>query len=149
MKNKNLLTLLRKVNACSEAIEWIENDKLTLKQAWSKCKQPDWLIWFAAKTKMATHQEIVLVACDCAETALKYVPEGENRPRLAIEAARKWAKKPNEINRKNAYAAYAAAHAAAAYAAYAAAHAADDAKLKTQKLLCKLIRTKIKLKEPK
>ena len=33
---------------------------------------------------------IRLLACDFAETALKYVPAGEDRPRLAIETARRF-----------------------------------------------------------
>jgi hypothetical protein len=179
MKNKVLIKLLTEVSACTEAVEWIKKDKLTLKQAWDKCERADWLIWFAAETKMATHQEIVLVACDCAETALKYVPKGEDRPRLAIKAARRWAKEPTA---HAAYAAYAAAHAAyaaadpayvagaatyvagaaacaayaAADAAHAAAHAADAAYIAgaaagaaAQKQLCKIVRDRIKPKEPR
>ena len=34
--------------------------------------------------------QIRLLACDFAETALKYVPAGEDRPRLAIETARRF-----------------------------------------------------------
>jgi len=145
MNNKLFLKLLTKIDACPEAVDWIKKDKLTLKQAWDKCERADWLIWFAAKTNMASHQETVLVACDCAETVLKYVPKDEDRPRLAIEAARKWALNPVAYAADAAYAAYAAAYAAyaahAAHAAYAAAYAAK------QKELCKIVRNRIKIKK--
>jgi hypothetical protein len=89
-----------------------------------------------------TREKVVLAACACAELALKYVPAGEERPKQAIETARKWARGEatlQEVNAANAAAyadaayaaasaAYAAANAAyAAYAAYAAASAASDA----------------------
>ena len=62
----------------------------------------------------------MLAACACAETALKYVKPGEDRPHKAIETARAWARGEASIDdvRKAAYAADAAY---AAYAAYAAA----------------------------
>jgi hypothetical protein len=75
-------------------------------------------------------------AAECAKRVLKHYeakyPE-DKRPRLAIQAAMRWAKSPTEENRAAAYAAAYAARAApyaanAAYAAdYAAAYAADYA----------------------
>jgi len=172
VNNKELLDLLDKLNACSSAIEWIKKEKLNLKQAWWRCEKADWLIWFAAKTDMVSHQKIVLVACACAETTLKYVPKGEDRSKNAIKAARNWALNPTEENRAAAAdAAYAAAHAAAdaaahaaAYAAahaadaadaaaYAAAHAADAADAAAyaaaQKKLCRIVRKAIKMRRDK
>lgn len=35
-------------------------------------------------------RRLVLAACDCAETTLRYVPAEEERPRIAIETARRW-----------------------------------------------------------
>ena len=150
MTNKKTLELLRSLEACPMAIDWIERDKLTLRQAWFKCKQADWLIWFANKYKMTSHQELVLVACACAEKALKFVPKGENRPRKAIEAAKKWAKEPTEENRRIAYAAAgAAAYAATGAAAGAAAYAAGAAAYAgiSQRVLCNIVRKIIKYKE--
>jgi hypothetical protein len=54
------------------------------------------------------------------------VPEGEDRPRLAIEAARRWADDQSEENRQRVRDAAAAAYNAAA-AAYNAADAATPA----------------------
>jgi hypothetical protein len=97
-------------------------------QMWAECERPDWLLWWAGH--VVPRQELVLAACDCAETALRYVPEGEDRPRLAIETARRWARgeADDQEARAAADAAYTAADAAyTAYAAYAAARAADAA----------------------
>jgi len=56
---------------------------------WAECLRPEGLLWYASAH--VSRQELVLAVCDCAEMALRYVPENENRPRLAIETARKWA----------------------------------------------------------
>ena len=154
MDNRSLLALLKGIKACPEAIVWIEKEKLTLEQAWNKCDRADWLIWFADRTKMATHQEVVLTACAWAETTLKYVPKGKDRPRKAIEAARRWALDPTEENRIAAReATYATANAAACAAcaaadavAYAVAYAAYTS---AQEKLCKIVRKMIKLKKEK
>jgi len=89
-----------------------------------------------------TRQKVVLAACACAETALKFVKAGEVRPAKAIEVARAWARGEATLAQVRdaadaafaAYgyaAAYSAAHsyaaAAADHAAAAAADAADDA----------------------
>ena len=176
MTNEKILFLLKKLDACPEAINWIRQDKLTLKQAWDTCERADWLIWFAAETKMVSHQTLVLTACDCAETVLKYIPKGEDRPKEAIKAARKWALNPTEENKtatrvaahiaaraadaaltaahEAAYAAH-VAHKAAHDAAYAAVYAADAADAASditffsaaRKQLCGIVRDRIKLKK--
>jgi hypothetical protein len=72
----------------------------------------------------------VLAACDCAESVLVYVPPGEERPRRAIEVARRWVRGEATVDevRAAAGAAYDAAYdverAAAAYASIAAHEAA-------------------------
>ena len=125
---------LKKLGACDEAVQWVGTR--TRAQAIRDCKRPEWMFWFLTRTcgerGSKAHCLVVRLAADCA--ALQYVPKGEDRPRLAIEAARAYAANPTPENRercRNAYAAYTAAYAAAyAYdaAAYAAAaYAADDA----------------------
>jgi hypothetical protein len=110
-----------------------------------------WLLGrLSGKAGSVKRRKLVLCACECARLALKYVPPGEERPRLAIEAAEKWARREgptlDDVHAAAdaaadasaasatyaadaAYAAYAAADAAYAAAAYAAdaADAADDA----------------------
>jgi hypothetical protein len=117
---------LEALGACREAREWA-GDRSPL-AAWDECERADWLLWWAARTKVDTKQKIVLAACACARQALRFVPADEKRPLRAIEAAERWAKNPTEKKRKAAArAADAAAYAAAARAADAAAYAAAAA----------------------
>jgi hypothetical protein len=123
---------LTSFDACSDAVAWAKTKK-SFAVAWQSCDRGDWMLWLAARLsdtdRWPTRQHVVLAACDCAETSLKFVPAGEDRPRIAIETARKWALGTATIGevRKAKAAAYAAAYAASAssYAAYAAAYAAS------------------------
>ena len=65
-------------------------DERELDRILDAIERADWLLWWAARTPVNLHQSLVLAACDCARTALQYVPAGEDRPRLAIEAAERW-----------------------------------------------------------
>jgi len=85
-------------------------------------------------TKLFTKEQNVKFSILCSESVLhifesKY-PE-DNRPRLAIEAAKTWLNDPSEVNRlaarSAAYAAWSAAWSAAYYAANAARSAANAA----------------------
>ena len=117
--------------ACAEAVEWV--GRRGLKTAWRDCPRGDWMLWLGGRLDI-DRKLLVLAACDCAETALKYVPEGEDRPAKAIQTARNWCNGTATVQecRAAADAAYAAADAyagatAGADAAYAAADAADAA----------------------
>jgi hypothetical protein len=142
MKNLNpteFQSLLYDLGACQEAVIWAKGKSLA--QTWRTCKRGDWLLWLCGKMvdkpNWPTRKQIVLAACSCAETSLKYIPSGEDRPRVAIETARKWAHGKATIEEVRqaadavavAYAAYAVAYAVAyaARAAYAAANAANAA----------------------
>jgi hypothetical protein len=82
-----------------------------------------------------THRTVVSLACDCAERALKYIPNGETILARAIATVRLWTRGEASLDEvRNAYAAasyvpssYAAS--AASYASYAAydAYAASAA----------------------
>jgi len=131
----NLKAALLQLGACDAALEWV-GDR-TPEQAWQECPRGDWLLWVAARVKVE-RRLVVLAACACTRTALKYVPEGEDRPRKAIEAAEAWCQGECTIeelrraaNVADAYAQsvyYSAARAAyaAAQAAYVAANADND-----------------------
>ena len=118
MTNEKLRQFLTSRDACSSAMNWLGDRDSD--QMWAECERPDWLLWWAGQ--VVSRQELVLAACDCAETALRYVPEGEDRPRLAIDAARRWAR--GEATVKEVDAARAAAIAAYINAGYAASYAA-------------------------
>jgi len=122
---KSTKDILTELGACAEAVKWA--GRKTPKKAWETCKRGDWLLWIASKLDI-DRKKLVLAACACARTALKYVPVGEDRPRIAIETAEAWTRGEATIEqvRTAAYAASAAADAAsaAAHAAYAAARAA-------------------------
>ena len=99
---------LKTMGACSPAVEWV--GARDLKAAWVECERADWMLWFAEEVGVP-RPSMTLAACACARTALQYVSAGEDRPRLAIEAAERWAKHPTERNRKAAEAAaWAATH---------------------------------------
>jgi hypothetical protein len=104
---------LKKLDACPEAIAWAKTQP-TYEEAWENCPWGDWLLWLADRTK-SDHKSIVRAACACARTALKYVPEGENRPLRAIETTEAWCRGEATIEQV-----LTASHAAAAYAAHAA-----------------------------
>ena len=132
-----LSTQLKKFNACTEGYEWAKGK--TLMEAWSTCERGDWMLWYAAKINI-DRKLLVKAACACVRLSLRFVPSGEERPRIAIETAEASAEGKASIEdvKHAAYAAYAvdaAAYAAAyaagaaadaAYAAYAAAYAADN-----------------------
>ena len=134
----NLAQQLKSMRACPDAVEWV--GRRGLRTAWRDCKRGDWMLWLAGRLDI-DRKLLVLAACDCAETALQYVPDGEDRPAAAIQTARDWCAgtATKQDCRDAAYAAnaayaaanaaYAAANAAvyAANAAYAAAYAAANA----------------------
>lgn len=141
--------LLKDLNACTEARKWAKGQSFY--HVWTTCERGDWLLWLCArmtgKDGWPTRQQLTLAACDCAELALKYVESGEDRPRLAIETARKWARGEATLDevrsaRRAACAAYAAAADAAAVA-YAAAFAAAAAGTQTLKTCADLVRKAI------
>ena len=109
------------IGACDEAVKWVgERDGAT---AWRECPRGDWLLWHAARVG-CDRRALVRAACDCAETALMYVQEGEGRPARAIAAARAWADAPSEETRE---AARVAARVAVRYAASLSGYAANCA----------------------
>ena len=76
--------------ACAEGRDWAAGN--TPAAAWATCPRADWSLWAMARSGRWTPEQMVLAACLCAETALVYVPAGEERPRAAIETARRWAR---------------------------------------------------------
>lgn len=137
MKTKqDMLQRMIDITACGEATEWVETQAADTAQAiWDTCTRPDWMLWWAAHNGI--DHELHQLACVFARSALQFVPAGEHRPRLAVEAVEGYltgAVTAEELERARRAAwdywhtADAAAYATAAYAgAYAAAAAADAA----------------------
>ena len=50
-----------------------------------------WNQWADAGKLDIDRKVLVLPACECVRLALVHIPAGEDRPRLAIETAEKWA----------------------------------------------------------
>lgn len=128
MKRKPLIALLSDYQPCPEALVWARKYGIDYDRAWHECEQGNWLLWIASNLGV-DRKKIVLAAGDCARLALTSVPEGEDRPRLAIEAAEKWVRE--EISFEELSGAYlaatlfaSAANAPVAAAADAAAHVA-------------------------
>lgn len=108
---------LRRLDACQEARVWVGDRDLAT--AWRECARGDWMLWLAARAGV-DRRLVVEAACDCAEAALVHVPAGENRPRVAIETARRWSRGEATVEEVRRAAADAAD-------AYAASYAAADA----------------------
>jgi len=119
----NLSTFLKSKNACCEAIEWSEPYGEDWESAWNDCERGDWLLWILEILDF-DRKKVVYAACQCVRLSLHLVPEGEERPRIAIETAEAWTRREVGLEevKKAAYAAD-----AAAYTADAAAYAADAA----------------------
>jgi hypothetical protein len=110
---------------CIAAMEWAKSQK-SAKLAWENCPRGDWLLWIAGKVAI-DRKLLVMVACDCAALAGRFVKKGELRPRKAIAMARAWCRGKATIEQvRSAYDA-ATAYDTVAYAAAAAAFAADAA----------------------
>ena len=122
---------LEALNACSEGVQWFENQKATALDkvcfALIEDSRANWANWLIVRymNKKQRVQYAIYAAEQVLDIFEKKYPE-DKRPRLAIEAAKNWVKSPTEKNRDAAAAADAAAYAADA-AAYAAAYAAADA----------------------
>ena len=144
-----LANLLQGLRACSEARKWTRGKSLS--EAWRACDRGDWMLWLCAKMigqeGWPTQQQVVLAACSCAERSLKFVRKGDDRPRLAIETARRWARGEASMSEVQDDDAAAAAYAAAYAAADAAADdaAADDARKDSLRSSADIIRASISL----
>jgi hypothetical protein len=103
--------MLTRLNACADAIEWARTQE-SYESAWRTCAHGNWMLWLLAKAG-ARREDVVLAACACARQALRYVPKGEERPRIAIETAERWARGEATIEEVRAADAAADAHAAA------------------------------------
>ena len=121
---KTEIKKLEAMYACNEALEWLRGQP-DPETAWNTCPRGDWMLWligkFAGEPDSPERRKLARTAAECAELVLpiyEAVYPDDDRPRKAIEAAKR-----GDLDEccAAANAAYTAAYAAAAYAAYAAA----------------------------
>jgi len=93
LTSADLIRHLENLDACPPALAWCLEQPagLSAYALYRRCPLGEWLLWLAVELDL-DRRLIVLGACDCAETALVYLPADEPRPRLAIETARAWAR---------------------------------------------------------
>src|SRR3990172_9331619 len=116
---------LVKMDACAEAVEWARTQP-SLARAWRVCPRGDWMLWLAEK-RHVDRKRLTWVACQCARTALRYVPDGEARPLRCIEVTEAWTRGEATLDEVRAAGAAAWAAGAAGAAAGAAGAAAGAA----------------------
>lgn len=88
----NIIETLRSLRACDAGIADVSTlHALSPADAWAQCQHAQHMLWLLGEVG-ADRRVIVSIACDIAETALVHVPAGEDRPRIAIETARRWAR---------------------------------------------------------
>ena len=108
-------------DACREAREWASKQP-SYAAAWRTCPRGDWMLWLIARLG-CDRRKLTLTCCAVARQVLHLVQAGEDRPRLAIETAERWARREPGVTigdvEKAAYAAAAAANAADAAASLA------------------------------
>ena len=124
MTNECFKEWLIKHDTCEKAVKWIgERDLAT---AWIECERADWMLWLTDEAEV-DYRLVAPTVCEIVRKVLHLVPDGEDRPRDAIDTLERWARyrATNKELRKAAVAAGAAdADAeAAAWATRAAAWA--------------------------
>ena len=75
-----------------DLVPWVNSlPEATFYDLWESNINPDWVFHLAINGG-ATKQQLVFANCGVARLCLYAVPEGENRPRVAIETAEAWAR---------------------------------------------------------
>lgn len=123
---------LRKLGACSDAIEWAKGYD-SLDAAWTACDRGNWMLWLvgrvSGKPGNEARRKLALCLCDVVEPALRFVPDGVDASHIAIDVLGRWARGEDgvtlyDVRRAADSSAFAAARSSSAAAATAAAEAA-------------------------
>jgi hypothetical protein len=127
---------IQKYSPCDEGAEFAQQFE-TMAEVWEACKRPGWLFWILEKHAPLEKRQSVRLAIHFAEAAIgNWKDKADQRPALAIQAAKTWLENPTEENQAAAKAAADAVDAAmaeawaadaAAWAAVWAANAAAEA----------------------
>lgn len=109
-------------------VDWRQVTEDAFRHWWDTSEDAGALLAYAARS--ISRSALVPLVTACARTALRYVPEGEARPRIALETAEAWARGEATLQQvrdaADAAGAYArTTDAAPAYAALSAAYATE------------------------
>ena len=77
------------VSFVDEAREFSRLHGDDIRKWWRYAPQGDWMLWVAGQLDVDLKLRVT-AACACARTALRFLPEGEQRPSKAIDLAEKW-----------------------------------------------------------
>lgn len=72
-------------------VQWATAYADDWQRLWNECPRGDWLLGLAARLEVE-RPLLVLAAAAAARTALEALPEGEARPKGALEVAEAWAR---------------------------------------------------------
>ena len=94
--NKEILARLKRLDACSPAIEWAatQPDRET---AWQNCTHGGWMAWIIHRVGAngepwsEERKPFVLAMCKCARLVQKYVPKNEKWSMECIQMHETWA----------------------------------------------------------
>jgi hypothetical protein len=112
---------IQKYSPCNKGAEFAQKFE-TMAEVWEACKRPVWLFWILEKHAPLKKNQSVNLAIHFAEAAIgNWKDDADQRPALAIQAAKTWLGNPTEENQA---AAKAAAWAVAEEAAWAASRSA-------------------------
>jgi len=120
--DKSPTDVLRELDACSEAVEWMR--ELSPDDAWAKCVRGDWMLWLLGRVD--DRRNLVALVCQCARLALPHDKSGTAI--VAIETAERWVAGNADLDEvRRAASASSASAAAAAYTFSAASASASSA----------------------
>ena len=101
-----------------DTVKWAQGYD-SLEDAWQARERGDWMLWLAGRCAIGPERKtIVLASCECARLSLGFVPPSEDRPRIAVELAERWARQDKSVSLGDV--------ARAAEFAVDAAHMAED-----------------------
>ena len=72
MQHATLVKKLRKLDACTSAMEWVESHpELSAAELWEQCERGDWMWWLLRQVALPTKAQSVAFAKWCAKRAKK------------------------------------------------------------------------------
>jgi hypothetical protein len=75
MNNKRFVAHLKRLDACQDAVDWVEEHGGTAAECWHDCARGDWMNWllvYDQKKFHITKRQLVGALAECARLSLKY-----------------------------------------------------------------------------